>query len=190
MPGVEPATLAGHGTVGPNLLMYLLCVSDLTAFVTKHGDGTRQAQILNVGTTRHDPSLKQRRAVLVRQHGVCATPDATTPTSKSTTPSGGHLAARPTSICSSGCASDATICSTVAHSTSPATPSMDSPSPTGAAKPSASADDEAATAKPPDPKSGGQRDSYDVKQNRVTPIVHAVSVCASTLHTFIPSSDA
>ena len=38
------------------------------------GDGHRQAQILNVGTTRHDPSLKQRKAVLVRQGGVCATP--------------------------------------------------------------------------------------------------------------------
>jgi hypothetical protein len=70
----EPATLAGHGHIGPNMLMYFLCVSDLTAFVMKQGGGMRQAQILNVGTTRHDPSLKQRRAVLVRQGGVCATP--------------------------------------------------------------------------------------------------------------------
>ncbi|MCW2750682.1 MAG: endonuclease [Aeromicrobium sp.] len=73
-PATEPATLAGHGHIGPNLLMYFLCVSDLTAYVMTQGDGTRQAQMLNVGTTRHDPSLKQRRAVLVRQHGVCATP--------------------------------------------------------------------------------------------------------------------
>ena len=27
MPDVEPATLAGHGPIGPNLLMYFLCVS-------------------------------------------------------------------------------------------------------------------------------------------------------------------
>ena len=74
LPVVEPATLAGHGAIGPNLLMYFLCVCDLTAYVMKQGGGMRQAQILNVGTTRHDPSLKQRRAVLVRQRGVCATP--------------------------------------------------------------------------------------------------------------------
>lgn len=74
MPTTEPATLAGHGTIGPNLLMYFLCVSDLTAFLMDEGDGHRQAQVLNVGTTRHDPSLRQRRAVIARQHGVCATP--------------------------------------------------------------------------------------------------------------------
>ncbi|MCW2799802.1 MAG: endonuclease [Aeromicrobium sp.] len=73
-PTTQPAKLAGHGAIGPNLLMYFLCVSDLTAFVMKQGGGTRQDQILNLGTTRHDPSLKQRRAVLVRQQGVCATP--------------------------------------------------------------------------------------------------------------------
>ena len=71
---LEPATLVGHGHIGPHLLMHFLCTSDLTAFVMTQGDGHRQAQILNVGTTRHDPSLKQRKAVLVRQNGVCATP--------------------------------------------------------------------------------------------------------------------
>lgn len=74
MTDTEPATLVGHGAIGPNLLMYFLCVSDLTSFVMKQDGGSRQAQILNVGNTRHDPSLKQRRAVLVRQRGVCATP--------------------------------------------------------------------------------------------------------------------
>jgi uncharacterized protein DUF222/HNH endonuclease len=68
MPPTEPATLAGFGTIGPNLLMYLLCVSDLTAFLMN------QDQVLNVGRTRYEPNLKQRRAVLARQHGVCATP--------------------------------------------------------------------------------------------------------------------
>jgi hypothetical protein len=72
MPPVEPATLAGHGAIGPNLLMYLLCVSDLTAFLIKQGD--TQAQVLNVGRTRYEPNLRQRRAVLARQHGICATP--------------------------------------------------------------------------------------------------------------------
>jgi hypothetical protein len=73
-PEVEPATLVGHGHIGPNLLNYFLCTSDLTGFVMTQGDGHRQAQILNVGTTRKNPSLKQRKAVLVRQGGVCATP--------------------------------------------------------------------------------------------------------------------
>lgn len=71
-PRVMPAKLAGHGAIGPNLLMYLLCVSDLTAFVMK--DGRRQAQVLNVGRTRYEPNLKQRRAVIARQSGVCAAP--------------------------------------------------------------------------------------------------------------------
>jgi hypothetical protein len=73
-PVTEPAKLAGRGAIGANLLMYFLCVSDLTGFVMRQRDGTRQAQILNVGTTRHDPSLKQRKAVLIRQGGMCATP--------------------------------------------------------------------------------------------------------------------
>ena len=73
MPPVEPATLAGHGTIGPHLLMYLLCTADLTSFVMQHRHG-RQAQVLNVGTTRHDPTTKQRKAVLARQQGICATP--------------------------------------------------------------------------------------------------------------------
>ncbi len=51
MPDVEPAKLAGHGAIGPNLLMYFLCISDFTAFLMKQGGGTRQAQILNAGTT-------------------------------------------------------------------------------------------------------------------------------------------
>ncbi|WP_456694934.1 HNH endonuclease, partial [Aeromicrobium sp. P5_D10] len=72
MPPTEPAKLAGHGAIGPNLLMYLLCVSDLTAFVMKDGD--RQAQVLNVGRTKYEPNIRQRRAVLARQQGVCAAP--------------------------------------------------------------------------------------------------------------------
>lgn len=77
MPPVEPAKLAGHGAIGPNLLMYLLCVSDLTAFLMKRGDGQLQAQVLNVGRTKYEPNIKQRRAVLARQKGVCAAPGCT-----------------------------------------------------------------------------------------------------------------
>ncbi len=74
MPSVEPAKLAGHGAIGPNLLMYFLCVSDFTAFLMKQGGGARQAQILNAGTERYQPTLTQRRAVIARQLGVCAAP--------------------------------------------------------------------------------------------------------------------
>jgi hypothetical protein len=52
---LEPATLAGHGHIGPHLLMYFLCFSDFTAFLMKEGDGTRQAQVLNAGRN-HGPS--------------------------------------------------------------------------------------------------------------------------------------
>ena len=74
MPPVEPATLAGHGAIGPNLLMYFLCVSDFTAFLMQEGDGTRQAQVLNAGRDRYQPNQLQRRSVLARQKGVCAAP--------------------------------------------------------------------------------------------------------------------
>lgn len=74
MPDVEPATLAGHGPIGPNLLMYFLCVSDFTAFLMKQHGGARQAQILNAGTAKYQPNLLQRRAVIARQKGVCAAP--------------------------------------------------------------------------------------------------------------------
>jgi hypothetical protein len=74
MPDVKPAHLAGHGPVGPHLLMHLLCLSDVTAFLVKNGGDLRQDQVLNVGRTHRLATFKQRRAVLARQHGVCATP--------------------------------------------------------------------------------------------------------------------
>ena len=73
MPETEPAKLAGYGAIGPHLLMYLACVGDTTAFLTQHRDG-QQAQILNAGTVKYQPTLLQRRAVLARQKGVCAAP--------------------------------------------------------------------------------------------------------------------
>ncbi|MET0930736.1 MAG: DUF222 domain-containing protein, partial [Aeromicrobium sp.] len=74
MPPTVPATLAGYGSIGPSLLMYFLCVSDFTAFLMKDRDSDRQAQILNVGRTHRLATMKQRRAVIARQHGVCAAP--------------------------------------------------------------------------------------------------------------------
>lgn len=71
---LEPATLAGHGPIGPNLLMYFMCVSEFTAFLMKQPGGDRQAQVLNAGRSRYQPNLKQRRSVIARQHGICATP--------------------------------------------------------------------------------------------------------------------
>ncbi len=74
LPPTEPAKLAGHGTIGPHLLMHFLCVSDFTAFLMKQHGGARQAQILNAGTAKYQPNLLQRRAVIARQRGVCAAP--------------------------------------------------------------------------------------------------------------------
>jgi len=74
MSPVEPAVLAGHGTIGPNLLMYFMCMSEFTAFLMKAGGGTRQAQVLNAGRERYQPNLLQRRSVIARQQGVCAAP--------------------------------------------------------------------------------------------------------------------
>jgi len=74
MPVTQPATLTGYGAIGPNLLMCLACVSDFTAFLMKQGHGVRQDQILSVGRDHRAATLKQRRAIRVRQKGTCATP--------------------------------------------------------------------------------------------------------------------
>ncbi len=58
----------------PNLLMYFACVSDFTAFLMETDGGTRQAQVLNAGRERYQPNQLQRRSVIARQTGVCATP--------------------------------------------------------------------------------------------------------------------
>ena len=66
------ARLAGFGSIGPKLLDYLTCLSDLTPIVTTAGD--LQAQILNVGRTRRHANRQQRRAIIARQGGECAAP--------------------------------------------------------------------------------------------------------------------
>jgi len=69
-----PAQLAGYGSVGPNLLTYLACVSDFQPILTQKPTDFCQSRILNVGRAHRAPTLKQRRAVIARQGGVCASP--------------------------------------------------------------------------------------------------------------------
>lgn len=102
-----PASLAGFGAIGPQLLEYLVCVGDLTAFlVRQHGDG--HADVLDVGRTRRLASRTQRRAVLARQRDECAAPDAATRTWRFITRTGGRTEVRLTSTTSSASAPDAT----------------------------------------------------------------------------------
>ena len=67
------ARLTGFGSIGPRLLDYLTCLSDLTPIVTTGGD-VEQAKILNVGRTRRHANRQQRRAIIARQGGECAAP--------------------------------------------------------------------------------------------------------------------
>lgn len=73
VPGARPAQLVGFGSIGPKLLGYLGCLSDLTPIVTADGEHV-QANILNLGRTSRLASLKQRRAIMARQEGECAAP--------------------------------------------------------------------------------------------------------------------
>ncbi|MEJ7634384.1 DUF222 domain-containing protein [Aeromicrobium sp.] len=69
-----PAKLAGYGSIGPKTLALITCGADLTPILTRTGSPTGQSQILNVGRSHRSPTLKQRRAVIARQGGVCAAP--------------------------------------------------------------------------------------------------------------------
>ncbi len=74
MPDVEPATLAGHGPIGPNLLMYFLCVSDFTAFLMKQvADTARRRSTTRYRRTERTAADARPDA---RQRGVCAAPGA------------------------------------------------------------------------------------------------------------------
>lgn len=76
MPGAEPATLAGFGHIGQQLLGYLTCGSDMSALLRQGvTDGPiPQAHILNVGRTSRLATRRQRQAVIARQEGTCAVP--------------------------------------------------------------------------------------------------------------------
>jgi hypothetical protein len=72
-PSAPPARLAGFGPIGPKLLDYLGCISDATGILTTGGE-LPQARVLNVGRSHRAATLKQRRAIIARQGGECATP--------------------------------------------------------------------------------------------------------------------
>ena len=67
------ARLAGFGSIGPKLLDYLSCLSDITPIVTTGGE-LEQARILNVGRTQRHANRRQRRAIVAKQGGECAAP--------------------------------------------------------------------------------------------------------------------
>ncbi len=149
MPPVEPATLAGHGAIGPNLLMYFACVSDFTAFLVKTNGDTRKRRSSTPDASATNPTSCNDAPSSPAKRVSAPPPAATTPTWRFTTSSGGRWAAPPTSTSSSDCAAAATTCCTAVDSTSPATPQMDSPSPPAPADPFAD-DDEPTSAEPPD----------------------------------------
>lgn len=68
----QPAHLVGFGPIGPQLLGYLTCQSDLTPILVDSIG--RHARILDVGRTTRLATARQRRAVHVRQAGTCAAP--------------------------------------------------------------------------------------------------------------------
>ncbi len=72
-PSAPPARLAGFGPIGPKLLDYLGCISDVTGILTTGGE-LPQARILNVGRSHRAATFKQRRAIIARQGGECAAP--------------------------------------------------------------------------------------------------------------------
>jgi hypothetical protein len=63
-----PAKLAGYGSIGPRLLDYLSCGTDITPIHTRNG------QVLDVGRTQRLATLRQRRAITARQDDECAAP--------------------------------------------------------------------------------------------------------------------
>ena len=64
-----PAQLAGFGSIGPQLLGYITCNSDMTAILLRGN-----TDVLDVGRTHRLATLTQRRAIIARQGGHCATP--------------------------------------------------------------------------------------------------------------------
>lgn len=69
-----PADLAGFGAIGPALLAMIGCTADFTPVLTREMPDFSQSRILNVGRTQRLATMRQRRAVLARQAGMCAAP--------------------------------------------------------------------------------------------------------------------
>src|SRR5680860_769729 len=71
-----PVELTGFGPIGPKLLSYLICNASVTAILTDGmaGGPKGQLNILNIGRACRLAIPRQRKAVLIRQHGICAAP--------------------------------------------------------------------------------------------------------------------
>ena len=69
---LEPATLAGFGSIGPALLAHLLCGAELTPFLITRF--TKNFEVLDVGRTQRLATPRQAKAIALRQHGTCASP--------------------------------------------------------------------------------------------------------------------
>ena len=70
--GTQPATLAGFGPIGPELLAHLMCGAELTPFLIKIVG--RNIEVLDVGRTERLATPRQAKAVSLRQQGICAGP--------------------------------------------------------------------------------------------------------------------
>ena len=74
-----PVELSGFGPIGPKLLSYLTCNASVTAILTdgETSGPNPQLNILNVGRACRLAIPRQRKAILIRQHGTCAAPGCT-----------------------------------------------------------------------------------------------------------------
>lgn len=68
---LKPAVLDGFGPIGPQLLDHLLCGADLTPILVDSVN--RHGEVLDVGHTKRYATVKQTRAVVFRQGGICET---------------------------------------------------------------------------------------------------------------------
>ncbi|MGA9103068.1 DUF222 domain-containing protein [Aeromicrobium sp.] len=69
---MEPATVAGFGSIGPALLAHLLCGAELTPFLITRFK--KNVDVLDVGRTQRLATPRQAKAIALSQHGMCASP--------------------------------------------------------------------------------------------------------------------
>lgn len=76
LPAIE---LTGFGPIGPKLASFFVCNSAVTGILTDGLVGTENPQphILDLGRASRLADLKQRKAVIIGQHGSCAAPGCT-----------------------------------------------------------------------------------------------------------------
>src|SRR5680860_77288 len=76
---LPPIELSGFGPIGPKLASYLVCNASVPGILAdgETGGPNPQLNILNVGRACRLAIPRQRKAVLIRQHGICAAPGCT-----------------------------------------------------------------------------------------------------------------